>query len=52
MEPYIGVAVNAGQVLLQDGARYVAEERKRQTLRALAIVAGVLVVAIILRRGR
>ena len=52
MEPYVGVAVNAGQVLLQDGARYVAEERKRQTMRAIAIVAAVLVVALIIKRRR
>ena len=50
MEPYITVAVNAGQALATGAADYVAREQARRTRSALVAVALVLLAVIVFRK--
>lgn len=52
MEPYITVAVNAGQALATGTADYIAREKRRKVAQVVTLVALALLAGIILKRSR
>lgn len=52
MDPYIAVAVNAGQTLAAHGADYLEREQKRRTYGLIALAGVALLLVFLAKRGK